>query len=93
MFVMEHRPNIKPTMQKAVIECYGFTYLRQDPARKLVGGARNQAVSMGSNPYLAFLDGDDYWYDGYLSEVKTSIEKSNSKKPLFGRLLLTVNIL
>ena len=68
---------------KAVIECYGFTYLRQDPARKLVGGARNQAVSMGSNPYLAFLDGDDYWYDGYLSEVKTSIEKSNSKTAIW----------
>ena len=61
---------------KAVVECYGFNYLRQDPAHPLVGGARNQAVSVGSNPYLAFLDGDDYWYDGYLSEVKPFIEES-----------------
>lgn len=61
---------------KAVVECYGFNYLRQDPSHPLVGGARNQAVSVGSNPYLAFLDGDDYWYDGYLSEVKPFIEES-----------------
>jgi len=64
---------------KAVVECYGFNYLRQDPAHPLVGGARNQAVATGTNPYIAFLDGDDYWYDGYLSEVKISIEESNKK--------------
>ena len=64
---------------KAVVECYGFNYIRQDPSHPLVGGARNQAVSMGSNPYLAFLDGDDYWYDGYLSEMKNAIEESNEK--------------
>jgi len=64
---------------KAVVECYGFNYLRQDPSHPLVGGARNQAVSVGSNLYLAFLDGDDYWYDGYLSEVKPFIEESISK--------------
>jgi glycosyltransferase involved in cell wall biosynthesis len=34
---------------------------------------------MGINPYLAFLDGDDYWYDGYLLEMKNAIEESISK--------------
>ena len=63
----------------AVVKSYGFNYLRQDPSYTLVGGARNQAVSVGSNPYLAFLDGDDYWYDGYLLEMKNAIEESISK--------------
>ncbi|MBP98628.1 hypothetical protein CMK18_21970 [Candidatus Poribacteria bacterium] len=68
---------------KAMVESYGFTSLRQDPAHPLVGGARNQAVAEGSNPYLAFLDGDDWWYDGYLSEVKISIEESNEKTAIW----------
>jgi len=63
----------------AVVKSYGFNYLRQDLSYTLVGGARNQAVSVGSNLYLAFLDGDDYWYDGYLSEMKNAIEESISK--------------
>jgi hypothetical protein len=68
---------------KAVVECYGFNYVDQDPSHPLVGGARNQAVLLGSNPYLAFLDGDDYWYDGYLSEMKTAIEESNEKTAIW----------
>ncbi|MCP4123692.1 MAG: glycosyltransferase [Bacteroidetes bacterium] len=63
----------------ALVKSYGFNYLRQDPSHPLVGGARNQAVSVGSNLYLAFLDGDDYWYDGYLLEMKNAIEESISK--------------
>ena len=72
---------------KAVVECYGFNYIRQDPAQPLVGGARNQAVATGSNPYLAFLDGDDYWYDAYLSEMKISIEESNEKTAIWSVVL------
>ena len=64
---------------QAFVESYGFNYLRQDPAHPLVSGARNQAVSVGSNPFLAFLDGDDWWYDGYLKEVKIEIDKSLEK--------------
>jgi len=68
---------------KYLVESYGFVYLRQDPARKLVGGARNQAVALGSNPYLAFLDGDDWWYSRYLEEMKTAIEESNEKTAIW----------
>ena len=64
---------------QTIVESYGFNYLRQDPAHPLVSGARNQAVSVGSNPFLAFLDGDDWWYDGYLKEVKIEIDKSLEK--------------
>jgi len=64
---------------QALVESYGFNYLRQDPAHPLVSGARNQAVSVGSNPFLAFLDGDDWWYDGYLKEVKEEIDNSLQK--------------
>ena len=61
------------------MESYGFNYFRQDPAHPLVSGARNQAVALGSNPFLAFLDGDDWWYDGYLREVKEEIDNSLRK--------------
>lgn len=44
---------------QALVESYGFNYFRQDPSHPLVSGARNQAVTLGSNPYLAFLDNDD----------------------------------
>lgn len=64
---------------KYLVESYGFVYLRQDPAHPLVSGARNQAVALGSNPYLAFLDGDDWWYSQYLEEVKIEIEESSDK--------------
>ena len=72
---------------QAVVECYGFNYIRQAPSHPLVGGARNQAVSMGSNPYLAFLDGDDYWYDGYLFEMKKAIEDSNERVKIWSVVL------
>jgi len=68
---------------EALVLSYGFEYLRQDPAHPLVGGARNQAVSVGYHPFLAFLDGDDYWYDGYLNEMKNAIEKSNEKTAIW----------
>ncbi len=64
---------------KAFVESYGFNYVRQDPTHPLVSGARNQAVALGSNPFLAFLDGDDWWYDAYLREVKEEIENSLPK--------------
>ena len=72
---------------KAVVECYGFNYIRQDPSHQRVGGARNQAVAEGSNPYLAFLDGDDYWYSNYLAELKNAIEKSISKVEIWAVVL------
>ena len=72
---------------KTLVESYGFNYIIQDPLQHLVGGARNQAVSMGSNPYLAFLDGDDYWYDGYLSEMKKTIEESLDKVKIWSVVL------
>ncbi len=64
---------------QAFVESYGFNYFRQDPSHPLVSGARNQAVALGSNPYLAFLDGDDWWYDAYLREVKEEIEASSGQ--------------
>ena len=44
-----------------------FTWLRQDSSHRFAAGARNQGVVAGSNPYIAFLDADDYWYEHHLS--------------------------
>ena len=65
---------------ESLVASYGFNYLRQSLERKLVGGARNQGVSAGSNPYLAFLDGDDYWYASYLREMAEEIAKEADNK-------------
>jgi len=65
---------------ESLVASYGFNYLRQSHERKLVGGARNQGVSAGSNPYLAFLDGDDYWYASYLHEMAEEIEGTSDDK-------------
>lgn len=51
-----------------------FTYLRQ--SGKGVSQARNEAVSKGSAPYLATLDGDDLWYPEHLEWVVEAIELS-----------------
>lgn len=65
---------------ESLVASYGFNYLRQSLERKLVGGARNQGVSAGSNPYLAFLDGDDYWYASYLHEMAEEIANEADDK-------------
>ena len=43
-----------------------ITYVRQTGHG--VSQARNQGIALGSHPYIAFLDGDDYWYDEHLIE-------------------------
>ena len=43
-----------------------ITYVRQ--TGRGVSQARNQGIALGSYPYIAFLDGDDYWYDEHLIE-------------------------
>lgn len=43
-----------------------ITYVRQ--TGRGVSQARNQGIALGSHPYIAFLDGDDYWYDEHLIE-------------------------
>ena len=83
MSVMEHLIKHQDYNAETLVTSYGFEYLRQDPKQPLVGGARNQAVSTGHQPFLAFLDGDDYWYEGYLSEVKIAIDKANEKTAIW----------
>jgi len=65
---------------ESLVNSYGFNYILQSHERKLVGGARNQGVSAGSNPYLAFLDGDDYWYASYLREMAEEIANEADDK-------------
>jgi len=43
-----------------------ISYIRQ--TGQGVSQARNQGIAAGKNPYIAFLDGDDYWYDEHLIE-------------------------
>ena len=68
----------KPSEEtKRLVESYGFNYLEQDENRKRVGGARNQAVACGEAPFIAFLDGDDWWYDYHLEEMSKAIKASD----------------
>tara|TARA_R110000823_G_scaffold233283_1_gene359725 strand:- start:40 stop:855 length:816 start_codon:yes stop_codon:yes gene_type:complete len=49
-----------------------FTFMRQTGTG--VSQARNQGITAGTSPYIAFLDGDDYWYDEHLIEFVRAID-------------------
>mgnify|MGYP003673959144 FL=1 len=70
----------KPTPEnKKMVESYNFNYIEQDTDNfKRVGGARNQISFLGDNPYIAFLDGDDWWYMHHLKEMKNAIQLSSN---------------
>lgn len=38
-------------------------------------GARNAGIARATRPWLAFLDGDDYWFPNHLAEAKRVIER------------------
>ena len=40
---------------------------------KGAAAARNKGIELATNPYIAFLDGDDIWDANYLREIKTLI--------------------
>ena len=48
-----------------------FTYVRQ--AGGGVSQARNQGIEIGCSPWIAFLDGDDYWYPEHLIEFTKNL--------------------
>jgi glycosyltransferase involved in cell wall biosynthesis len=62
---------------RSVVDSHAVVYLRQ--TGKGVSQARNQAVSQGSNPYVAFLDGDDYWYPEHLDELAKAIDNTDDQ--------------
>ena len=68
----------KPSTEiKKMVESYNFNYVEQDTSKfKRVGGARNQVSFMGDESYIAFLDGDDWWYKHHLKEMSQAIEQS-----------------
>ena len=45
-----------------------------------VSQARNQAVNCGQSPYLAFLDGDDYWFSNHLSVIAEEIKTTQGHR-------------
>ena len=60
-----------------LIESYQeMKYIRQEGVG--VSNARNIACSRGNNPYICFIDGDDFWYDSHLYEVSQDIQKSDT---------------
>jgi glycosyltransferase involved in cell wall biosynthesis len=61
---------------RSVVDSHAVVYLRQ--TGKGVSQARNQAVALGTQPWVAFLDGDDWWYPEHLEELATSIATLDS---------------
>ena len=56
-----------------------FHYLKQDADVEGVGGARNQAIAYGNSPWVAFLDGDDYWYPDHLSFIQEVLDGESNE--------------
>ena len=44
-----------------------------------ISQARNQGIMKGDNPYLAFIDGDDFWYPSHLENLQKSIFTSSAE--------------
>lgn len=55
-----------------------FRLLRQDfDQYPGVSGARNQAIEAGDSPWIAFLDGDDWWFPENLGWVDEDLQQSH----------------
>ena len=52
-------------------------------------GSRNRAVALAKAPYVAFLDGDDYWREGKLEKQLAALEKSDAVLCCTARELIT----
>jgi len=53
-----------------------FRYKRhKNKERPFVSEAMNQGAELGSNPFIQFLGGDDFFYSHHLSTMKEKIEK------------------
>ena len=51
-----------------------FNYIKQ--SGKGLAQARNEAIRAGSAPYVALLDGDDFWYPQHLSNIAIEVREA-----------------
>ena len=73
-----HEWNRYADLQDLLAQYPEFTVVKQ--TGKGVSQARNQIITMGSNPYVAFLDSDDEWMPHYLEMMKSAIEIEQDEK-------------
>ena len=59
-----------------------LTIIRHEKNRGL-SAARNSGIKAAKNPYIAFLDADDYWHSDYLANIKSLIKQYPSEQ-VFG---------
>ena len=67
-----HEWNRYSDLQDLLAQYPEFTVVRQTGTG--ASQARNQIITMGSNPYVAFLDSDDEWMPHYLEMMRNAIE-------------------
>ena len=78
-FIVDGTPLTWPNYEESmlVVDSFVSTDSRFSYSRQTGDGvsqARNQAIAMGDSPLIAFLDGDDYWYDEHLIEFQVAHE-------------------
>jgi len=79
-YIVDGSNNVYQKEIYALVETYlddsRFHYNReQGILGQGASNARNQASRLGKNPYLAFLDSDDWWLENHLATFVDSIEK------------------
>lgn len=61
------------------VEKLGVRLIRQ--AKCGVSAARNRGIAEGKSEYVAFLEGDDYWFSNLIEVLKNLIEKYPQADP------------
>ena len=87
-YIVDGSNNVYQKEIYALVETYlddsRFHYNReQGILGQGASNARNQASRLGKNPYLAFLDSDDWWLENHLATFVDSIEKDSSERISF----------
>lgn len=58
-----------------VARIYGSKIIYREQENQGQGAARNTGLEIASGDFVAFLDADDYWLDGFLEKCVTFLEK------------------
>lgn len=80
-WIVDSTPESHELMLNDYLSDTRFHRVLQDPQG--ISAARNEGMMQGNAPFIAFLDGDDYWYETHLEWMEEVIEDDSSRTALW----------